>query len=612
MAKGKDKTLIFRPVGLSDAVDASDAGAGAMAVLQNLIPDPSTADVWVPRPASVVSTAFSGFTSPGFVSVFKIVGNIAYGMIASGLHAGYDQPFAYNLLTQAFLTVNGITAANVPASPATTGDWTPPSIDVIGTRIVVCHPGFPGGTVKFGWFDTSSFSAAISCTTNGTTTLTSATNLLQAGVQPGQTVAKSDVPAGTTIVSIASNGLSAVLSASATGSSSSSTTFAGGTPTAPLWGAGDCNINNLPSVPVSVAQFNGRAYFACSNSVYWSDSLLACNRTNATQGNTFGNGLAVTALAGLPLTSQVQGGVIQAVICFQGTQAMQQITGDSSIPAGTTGCLNVNQLNAATGTNAPRTIVPTNLGLAFISPEGLRIIDFAAVVSDPIGAAGEGVAVPFIFSSYQTRMCAAANADVIRITTQNGFLSSAPTYEYWFHVKRKCWSGPHTFPMSCLQPWGQTFIGAPVGVTASLYQSDCRQSSTSTFTENGTALTWSYQPCLLPDAGDGTTFFLKEASVNIAMPYGQMVAVSCSDDTGAVMDSVTISQGGQASVWGGFNWGGALWGAAISNPYQRRVSWVNTNVAKQFTITLAGYSATGTRVGNAYIEYVPIDTFLER
>jgi hypothetical protein len=205
------KAVVFRPHGLSDAVDGTNAFSGALAIASNLIPSNDTADSWVPRPAAVQLSAFAGFTTPGFVSASLVVGDIEYGLIASGRNAGKDEPYAYNIRTGAFLTVTGILAANCPTSPPTSGAWTPPILAVVGNRVIVCHPGFAGGAVKFGWFDVSSFTATISTTTNSTTTLASATNMLQAGVQPGQTISKADVPAGTTVVSIATNGLSLVM-----------------------------------------------------------------------------------------------------------------------------------------------------------------------------------------------------------------------------------------------------------------------------------------------------------------------------------------------------------------------------------------------------------------
>src|SRR5262249_23331064 len=107
-------------------------------------------------------------------------------------------------------------------------------------------------------------------------------------------------------------------------------TIAGGTQAAPLWGAGDMNTHSLADVPVAVAQFAGRAWYAVDAGVVFSDSLDPLQQTNASQAITFGNDLDVTALAGLPLSSTTQGGIIQSLIAFQGDGQMWQITGDQA------------------------------------------------------------------------------------------------------------------------------------------------------------------------------------------------------------------------------------------------------------------------------------------
>src|SRR6266705_1888115 len=148
--------LPWRPRGLSDALDASDSFNGAMLTLQNLIPDPTTKQLWQCRPAAVSLTSFGSFTTPGFISALQIIGNFAYGMIATGRNAGKDEPFCYNLATNLFVTISGVTNANTPASPATSGAWTPPSMALIGAKLIVTHPGFNGaGNGYFGVLDVS-------------------------------------------------------------------------------------------------------------------------------------------------------------------------------------------------------------------------------------------------------------------------------------------------------------------------------------------------------------------------------------------------------------------------------------------------------------------------
>ena len=70
--------LVWAPAGVSDTLDASTSPPGAMASLQNLIPDPSTAQLWQCRPAAVIKTTFPGLIaggfSPGFSPGFAVAG----------------------------------------------------------------------------------------------------------------------------------------------------------------------------------------------------------------------------------------------------------------------------------------------------------------------------------------------------------------------------------------------------------------------------------------------------------------------------------------------------------------------------------------------------------
>lgn len=170
----------FSPAGLSDTLDGSNVFAGAMSNLTNLIPDITTKNVWTCRPAAVLTADFganlgdfsaadfnledfsTGFQTlnPGFISVIKVVGTRVYGMIATSLTAGHDQPFIYDLVAQTFVSISGITSSNTPVSPPTSGAWTPPTMDLIGSKMIVTHPGYTGaGGNYFGWFDISDFAS---------------------------------------------------------------------------------------------------------------------------------------------------------------------------------------------------------------------------------------------------------------------------------------------------------------------------------------------------------------------------------------------------------------------------------------------------------------------
>lgn len=594
------RSVTLTPSGVVDALDGTTAPPGACSALTNLIPDQTTAGMFQCRPAAVNLTTFAGFNTPGFVSALLVVGNIAYGMIASSRNPGQDEPFAFNLATGNFLPVSGITAANSPNSPPSTGDWTPPIMAVVGTRVVVCHPGFPGGGTKFGWFDVSGFnSTSLTATTaNGSNVLTAvSSNPIAAGVQPGDAISCAGLPAGTTVLSATTTTITVSANATANGTGVA-LTVSGGTPTAPQWGAGDMNVNPLPSVPVAVAQFNGRAYFACgTNGVVFSDSLLPCNRTNATQALNFGNGLAVTALGALPLASPLTGGITQSIIAFQGDSVMQQITGDP-----VTSNLAVNALDVASGTLSPLSITPTQLGLAFLSPEGLRVIDFAARVSPPIGANGQGVTSPFINALYPTRVVVAANADTVRITTQNAAIPGQPQQEYWYDLTREQWTGPHTSACDQVQTWGGSFAVTLRGVSAALFRSDVLATTASSYVENGAQLTYTHTTALSPDAGDSKMQSIKSSTVFASFSSITQPAVTAFDDTGTPLDTVQLVAFVGVSQWGSFSWGLGVWSGAAVTARQRRIPWHQPLVFKQGRLSFTGQSGSDVRLGSTYLE----------
>lgn len=510
MTLAKSSPQPFRPMTVSDAVEAPKALfsiAGAMAALTNLVPDPTTAGVFTCRPASILVTDFStsGLTTPSFIPVIHVSGSLIYGMIGSADVPGRDEPFCYDVDTATFIAVGGTKdATTLPLSQPSTGDWTPPTMDLIGALLVVTHPGFLGGGIAppfFGWFDLSN-------------------------------------------------------------------------PAAPTWNAGNTATHALTGVPVAVAQFNGRAWYAVANAIWFSDALAATTVTNANQILTTGDNTPVTALAGMPLSTPITGGVLQALVAFKGASTPYQITGDP-----TTNDLTLNGLNVTSGTLAPNTIVPTPKGLAFVSPQGLRFLDFNMNVSDPIGDAGQGVTVPFLYPLNPSRMCAAYNADVIRISVKNGKAIGTPWQEWWYHIPRQCWTGPHTFPASFIHayihPTGgdhPSFIVVPQGVTSKLFDSHSFPSLTPSYVENGVQMSWVFQTLVFPDTFQMAETNIVEQTVNMALPAGLTVTCNMLDQNLTVLDTVQIV-GGTPTVWGAFTWGAAPWFGATSNYRPRQMTW---------------------------------------
>jgi len=532
--------LVWRPRGVSDTLDSSSAFEGAMTFLTNLIPDPSTSGLFQCRPAAIklidatmmgggFSSGFSsGFqtagtsSTAGTISVFHIFSNLVYGMIGNTA-TGFDTPFCFNLSTNTFITVSGVTSSNVPQSQPTSGPWTPPIMDLIGTKLVVTHPGFSATSSMFGWFDLT-------------------------------------------------------------------------TPTAPVWNAGNLTGAITFSIPPTfVAQFNGRAYYIVNvvvqPAVVFSDIFNPLNVTNATQVVTFGDTIPLTALGQLRLFNQL-GGIIQALIIFKGVSNTYQLTGDSALNN-----LTLNAMNFATGTRSPLSVCSTPKGLAFLAPDGLRIIDFQANISDPIGVDGKGIVVPFINVAVPSRAVAACNVDVIRVTVQNPLVTQQQQ-EWWYHISRGIWTGPHTFPAALIQPFQASFLLTGVGIPAKIWQSDTVQSLSGAFVENGLQMTWIYQTTLLPDLDIMSNYSVKQTTFDLAFAATTPpIAINFQDQQGVVIDSIQIVPTGSSAIWGQFNWGSSVWGSSLLALAPRRLPWRNALSFSRGFFEANGQSASAIKLG---------------
>lgn len=507
----------YIPKGLTDSIDLGMAFNGAMTSLSNLIPNPGANGQWIARPASTQQTSFSGFSSPGFISCYKVIGSNVYGMIATSRNAGKDEPFAYSLVTGLFTTISGVTNLNTPSSPATSGDWTPPTCDLVGSKVIFTHPGFNIANGMFiGFIDISN-------------------------------------------------------------------------PGSPSWSAGNLTgaiaFTQLPTV---VAQFNGRAYYAQGNALVFSDTSNPINCTNGNQVLTFGLNLPIIAIGGIPLTSQIQGGTIQSIMIFQNSQYIFQLTGDAAITSGT-GALTLNQLQVTAGTYSQNSICSMPQGLVFASIDGLRVINLAGQVSEPIGANGQGITIPFFFALHPSRIAMAYSADVVRISLQNGQIAGSPFQEYFYHLAKQVWSGPHTFPASLIQPFGNSFIIAPIGVTSKLFSSSAVPIPSAVYTENGSPLAFTYQTCLLPETSEMSEFALQEHTINMALNNMDIyTAVFLNQQGSQIGDSFLIVGAGSATVWGAFTWGSALW-LGISQKYQcLPINWDQPIIFKRCQFQLTG------------------------
>lgn len=585
----------FVPTGLSDATDGSEAFAGACARLANLIPQPNARGVFVPRPAMQVPAQLPDWGG-GPVGKMVSIGNIFYGFYASAQFIGYDRPFRYDPLV-GFTTISGMATANLPTTQPTTGDWQPPSIAQVAGRIVFTHPGFPGGSIKFGWLDISGFSATITGNiTTGSTIVSAPSNLT--GLQPGMTFAGTGIPAGALIASLDPNAVTITLSAAATATSTgTSFTVAGGTVAAPLWGAGDMSGFPLAGTApaVFVAPYSGRAWFGVNlpdnvGAVQASDAGTACVQTNISQTLQFATGSPVTTAAGMPLSSQL-GGVVQSLMVFHGDSLIQQITGDFIYNN-----IAVNALQTATGTLSPDSVASTPRGLLFAASDGLRLIGFDGSVSDPIGTEGQGLSLPFTNAVTPSRTHAGFNENLYRVTVSwqppppaSLWGTAQRTDEFWFHFSelgrpfgQSRWSGPHSCLLDAAAAWPATnsFVVAPQNARGYLYRSDPRPTASTSYSELGQTLTCDLKTLLLPDNPQQNAIEVIETTLWLAYAsqLGEVLATA-TDDLGQQLDRTYV------------------WIGPFTIAAQRPIPWHQPLVFRQMSLELVATAIAQLQIG---------------
>lgn len=550
--------VTFLPVGLSDSVDQDQSFNGACNALQNFVFDRVNRRGITCRPGvGTAITSFPTFTTPGVISVEKVVGDRVYGLISSGRNSGKDEPFCYSISGSTFVTVAGIQSSNVPTTQPTTGAWTPPTMDVVGSQIMVSHPGFTGGN-KFGGFDTSGYSESLTATlTSASATLTGTT---PTGLQIGYTASGTGIPSNTYVTSFTTGEI--ILNNAATAATSTTVTLAGGTSAQPLWFAGDLNTNPLPSVATNVSQFFNRAYYACGNTTNFSDVLSATVRTNASQALTHGDSSAIVALHGIPYSTATEG-ILQGLLVFKAPGAgIWQITGDSAL-----GTLSNNQISGTNGTLAPRSVHATPVGVAYMDSDGVRVANQLGT----IGFLNSDIVQPFIYATTPSRAAGCYSNSTYRLCLDTVlFGTSTSGADFWYDLLFQKWNGPHTFPYDCASAYQGDMVLASNTYPAKLFLSSVQAKTNSVYLDDGLGYVSTMTSAFLPIASWMCMKAVIESTLELVSWLGAQytVNVSITDENADILDSVSLNSLSIGSAWGNVTWGSFDWAATreISTP----------------------------------------------
>ncbi|MCA8203200.1 hypothetical protein LGM71_19290 [Burkholderia sp. AU33545] len=530
MAIRNAKPVRFTPKGLCDAFDATDAFAGACQLLSNLVFDQGNPEIIVARPGvGAAATTFSGFTTPTFVSVYTVIGTVAYGMVSTARNPGFDEPFAFNLLTSSFTTISGVTSGNVPASPATSGAWTPPTMAVVGTKIIITHPGFSGaGANFFGVIDISN-------------------------------------------------------------------------PAAPAWSSSNLATNPLTGVPTSVANFNNRAYFSVGNTLQFSDALNPLTRTNASQAVTIGDTTSITAQSGLPVQT-TSAGVIGALIVFK-TSQVWQITGDP-----TTSNLALNYVSLTTGCIAPRSVVQGPFGIFFAGVDAPYILNFLGTLvplsSRPGTDFPADLQVPFQNTTQPSRISASFAGNVYRVCVPTLIQGQQQTNDYWYDIRRKRWTGPHSFTYDCASLYGESFVLSGASHGAALFVSSTIPTSNTSYLDAGAAFMCHLRSSNFPKTGHMQQVQVVESTIELAATGASVVFnLTALDDQQNSLASTFVMTPTSGAIWNAFNWGAANWSSNASIPHVYSIPWPIALVFQKMSLDVTVTPVNEVMIGTFFARY---------
>lgn len=375
------------------------------------------------------------------------------------------------------------------------------------------------------------------------------------------------------------------------------------TPATPAWSSSNLATNGLTGVPTSVSNYNNRAYFAVGNTLQFSDVLVPTTRTNASQALTLGDTTPITAQSGLPVQT-TSAGVVGALVVFKASQ-IWQVTGD---PA--TSNLALNYVTLTTGTIAPRTVVQGPFGIFFIGIDAPYILNFLGVLSPLSHTPGnDGVAdvqVPFQNATTPSRQAASFSGNIFRVCSATIIQGVQQTNDYWYDIRRKRWTGPHTFTYDSISQFGNNFVLSGIDHGAALFVSQSLPLIGSVYTDNGTQLVSHLRSSSFPKTGRMAEVQVVEstqefASSGLSVNYN----ITALDDQLNTINSTFVVTPPAGITWGGGGlWGGgAQWTSASTIPHVYTIPWTIPLVFQKMAVDITGTSSNSLSIGTFFARY---------
>lgn len=370
-------------------------------------------------------------------------------------------------------------------------------------------------------------------------------------------------------------------------------------PAAPAWNAGDTATNGLTDVPVAVANFNDRAYFAVRNNLEYTD-VLSLTRTNGSQALTISDGAPLTALSGLPIQT-TSSGVVAALLAFKAFQVWQ-ITGD---PA--TSNLGQNFISLVVGCSAPRSIAQSMIGTYFAGFAGPQMIDQFGILRPVVHGGNDldsDIQAPYINAVVPSRMAGGYTEGIYRLCMQCTLFGVTQTNDYWFNERRRRWTGPHTFTYDCVSQTGNFFVLCSNAVPGKLFKSEINAGVNTVFTDDSAAYTCSQTSSTFPKLGNMMMKQVVESTIELptnGAPSSYTIAALGED--GAVINSCQVSVGPSGSLWGTAVWGAFVWASARAGPRTYTVPWTQPLLFQKMALQISAVATAALLFGTFFARY---------
>jgi hypothetical protein len=374
-------------------------------------------------------------------------------------------------------------------------------------------------------------------------------------------------------------------------------------PAAPTYTSANTATNPLPGVPTSVANYNNRAWYAFGNVDYFSDVLVPLTRTNASQSVTLGDPTPITAQSGLPIQT-TSSGVTGALVVFKGS-SIWQITGDLA-----TNNLALNFITLTAGCIAPRSVVQGPFGIFFIGVDAPYILNFLGVLSPLSHTPGnDGVAdvqVPFQNAITPSRIAASFSGNIFRVCVATTIQGAQQTNDYWFDIRRKRWTGPHTFTYDAISQFGNNFVISGIDHGAKLFISQSLPTNSSTYLDNGTQLVSHLKSSSFPKTGHMQQVQVVESTIEFASSgLSVQYQITGYDDQNNTLGAAQVTTPPVGITWGGGAlWGGgAIWTTAQRIPHVFNIPWAAPLVFQKMALDVQASSSNSLSIGTFFARY---------